>query len=77
MTPAAPVKLGVELPGYAEARAEAAELTQVVPTEYRADLVVQLWEERPRLAGGAALGGRGEAVHVVRSVQELFESASP
>ena len=42
--------LGIELPAYAEARAESAELTQVVPTEYRADLVVQLWEGRPRLA---------------------------
>ncbi|MFL5354258.1 hypothetical protein [Archangium sp.] len=42
--------LGVELPAYAEARAESAELTQVVPTEYRADLVVQLWADKPRLA---------------------------
>ncbi|MFE8605268.1 hypothetical protein [Archangium violaceum] len=42
--------LGIEVPAYAEARAESAELTQVVPTEYRADLVVQLWENTPRLA---------------------------
>jgi hypothetical protein len=42
--------LGVELPSYVEARAESAELTQVVPTEYRADLVVLLWEDLPRFA---------------------------
>jgi hypothetical protein len=42
--------LGVELPAYAEARAESAELTQVVPTEYRADLVVLLGDARPRFA---------------------------
>ncbi|HEX5746703.1 MAG TPA: hypothetical protein VFZ09_10680 [Archangium sp.] len=42
--------LGIELPAYAEARAESAELTEAVPTEYRADLVVQLWGDTPRLA---------------------------
>lgn len=42
--------LGVPLPAYSEARVESAELTQVVPTEYRADLVVLLCEDKPRLA---------------------------
>lgn len=36
--------LGIELPAYAEARVESADLTDVVPTEYRADLVVLLVE---------------------------------
>jgi hypothetical protein len=36
--------LGVALPAYTEARVESAEFTQVVPTEYRADLVVLLLE---------------------------------
>ena len=41
--------LGVELPAYAEVRLEAAELTSVVPTEYRADLVVLLLDGKPVL----------------------------
>ena len=32
--------LGLTLPDWSEARVESAELTEVVPTEYRADLVV-------------------------------------
>lgn len=32
--------LGIELPEYTEVRIESADLTDVVPTEYRADLVV-------------------------------------
>lgn len=36
--------LGLPLPPYSEARVESAELTEVVPTEYRADLVVLLLE---------------------------------
>ncbi len=36
--------LGVPLPVYSEARVESAQLTEVVPTEYRADLVVRLVE---------------------------------
>jgi hypothetical protein len=42
--------LGVELPDWSEARVESAELTQVVPTEYRADLVVLLLEGQPIFA---------------------------
>lgn len=42
--------LGVPLPAYSEVRVESAELTQVVPTEYRADLVVLLLEGRPIFA---------------------------
>jgi hypothetical protein len=34
--------LGVALPEYTEARIDSADLTQVQPTEYRADLVVLL-----------------------------------
>ena len=41
--------LHVSLPPYAEARIESAELTDVVPTEYRADLVVLLVDGRPVL----------------------------
>ena len=39
--------LGVELPAYAEARIESAELTDVQPAEYRADLVVLLYDGKP------------------------------
>jgi len=42
--------LGVALPKHTEVRLESAELTQTVPTEYRADLVVLLLEGRPVLA---------------------------
>ncbi|MFC1643358.1 hypothetical protein ACFL5O_11865 [Myxococcota bacterium] len=41
--------LGVELPAYTEVRIESAELTQVAPTEYHADLVVLLVDGRPVL----------------------------
>ena len=41
--------LHVELPTYTEARIEAADLTDVQPAEYRADLVVLLYDERPVL----------------------------
>ncbi len=41
--------LGVKLPRYTEVRTESAELTQVAPTEYRADLVVLLVEGKPVL----------------------------
>ena len=39
--------LHVELPAYAEARIESAELTDVNPAEYRADLVVLLVDGKP------------------------------
>jgi len=39
--------LGVELPVYVEARVVSAELTEVQPPEYRADLVVELWNSAP------------------------------
>jgi hypothetical protein len=42
--------LGVGLPAWSEARVESAELTEVAPTEYRADLVVLLVEGRPVFA---------------------------
>lgn len=42
--------LHVSLPPYSEVRIESAELTDVVPTEYRADLVVLLVAGRPALA---------------------------
>ncbi|WP_224246316.1 hypothetical protein [Hyalangium gracile] len=42
--------LGLPLPRYSEARVESAELTEVVPTEYRADLVVLLLEGKPVFA---------------------------
>jgi hypothetical protein len=38
------------LPPYSEARVESAELTEVVPTEYRADLVVLLLNGEPVFA---------------------------
>lgn len=41
--------LQLELPAYTEARVESAELTDVQPAEYRADLVVLLYEQRPVL----------------------------
>lgn len=42
--------LGMELPPWSEIRVESPEFTQVVPTEYRADLVVLLRQGRPVLA---------------------------
>jgi hypothetical protein len=39
--------LGVRLPAYREARIESADLTDVQPAEYRADLVIQLSSDRP------------------------------
>ena len=39
--------LGVTLPSYAEARVISAELTEVQPPEYRADMVVELWRDAP------------------------------
>ena len=41
--------LGVALPAYTEVRIESADLTQVAPTEYHADLVVLLVEGKPVL----------------------------
>src|SRR4051812_7069751 len=42
--------LGIGLPNWTEARVESAELTEVVPTEYRADLVVLLLDGKPIFA---------------------------
>jgi hypothetical protein len=42
--------LGLGLPAWSEARVESAELTEVVPTQYRADLVVLLLEGKPVFA---------------------------
>jgi len=42
--------LGLSLPPWTEARVESAELTEVVPTEYRADLVVLLLDGKPIFA---------------------------
>ena len=42
--------LEVKLPSYTEARVESAEFNQVVPTEYRADLVVLLLDDKPVFA---------------------------
>jgi hypothetical protein len=42
--------LGLPLPRWTEARVESAELTEVVPAEYRADLVVLLLEGKPCFA---------------------------
>jgi hypothetical protein len=41
--------LHVELPEYTEARIDSADLTDVQPAEYRADLVVLLWKGEPVL----------------------------
>jgi hypothetical protein len=41
--------LHVELPAYTEARVESADLTDVQPAEYRADLVVLLYDGKPVL----------------------------
>jgi hypothetical protein len=42
--------LAVDLPAYSEVRIESADLGQIAPTEYRADLVVLLVHGRPVLA---------------------------
>jgi hypothetical protein len=41
--------LGVVLPAYTQARTDSADLTELTPTEYRADLVVLLVDEEPVL----------------------------
>ena len=42
--------LGVELPAYTEVRIESADLTEIVPAEYSADLVVLLVDGKPVFA---------------------------
>lgn len=42
--------LGVPIPNYSQARLTAAECTEITPTEYRADAVVVLSDDEPRLA---------------------------
>ncbi|HMA91262.1 MAG TPA: hypothetical protein VKP30_01190, partial [Polyangiaceae bacterium] len=42
--------LGVEIPEYSSIRVESADLTDIVPAEYRADLVVLLVDDKPVLA---------------------------
>ena len=42
--------LGVPLPAFTEAKVDSAELTEVVPTQYHADLVVLLFDGRPVFA---------------------------
>lgn len=42
--------LGVELPAWTQARVQSAELTEVVPATYRADLVVLLLDDTPIFA---------------------------
>jgi len=42
--------LGVPLPAFTDARVDSAELTEVVPTQYHADLVVLLLDGRPVFA---------------------------
>jgi hypothetical protein len=42
--------LGVPVPAFTEARIESADLTEIVPTEYRADLIVLLVDGVPVLA---------------------------
>jgi hypothetical protein len=39
--------LGVELPAYREAREVSADLSDVQPAEYRADMVIELWGDEP------------------------------
>jgi len=60
--------LHVTLPRYAQVRIEAAELTDVQPAEYRADLVILLYEDKPVL---------GIVVEVQLSVDENKPYAWP
>jgi hypothetical protein len=39
--------LGVELPSYREAREVSADLSDMQPAEYRADMVIELWKDAP------------------------------
>jgi hypothetical protein len=43
--------LGGELPAYGEARVVSADLTEVHPQEYRADLVIELWDDAAPVYG--------------------------
>jgi hypothetical protein len=42
--------LGVDVPNYSSARIESADFTDIIPAEYRADLVVLLVDDKPVLA---------------------------
>jgi len=53
--------LRLELPTYTEARIEAADLTDVQPAEYRADLVVLLYDERRALGVIVEVSGAGRS----------------
>jgi hypothetical protein len=39
--------LGVELPPFREARDVSADLSEVQPAEYRADMVIEFWDDGP------------------------------
>jgi hypothetical protein len=43
--------LGGELPSYGEARVVSADLTEVQPPEYRADMVIELWDDAAPVYG--------------------------
>lgn len=58
----------MELPSYSEARIESADLTDVQPAEYRADLVVLLRDDAPVL---------GIVVEVQLSIDERKQYAWP
>src|SRR5262249_37794877 len=57
--------LHIGLPAYRNARIEAADLTDIKPTEYRADLVVLLTQEKP-------VYGIIVEVQLARSERKLF-----
>ena len=48
--------MGAELPSYAEARVASAALSDIRVTEYRADLVVELWNRTRPVYGIVVLG---------------------
>jgi hypothetical protein len=58
--------LGVALPAFAEARVGSAELTEVQPAEYRADMVIELWN------GGAAVYGIVLEVQLAEDKRKRF-----
>lgn len=58
--------LGVELPAFGEARLASADLTEVQPAEYRADVVVELW------ADGAPVYGIVVEVQLARFARKKF-----
>jgi hypothetical protein len=67
--------LGASLPEYVEARSESADLTQIVPAEYHADLVVQLIGQSTESAAASHKRADRKAVFAIGVEVQLARDA--